>query len=318
MTNRTRREVAVGLPALAGAMAVAWPQAKAAENEVAFLVVGDWGRPTAPHQRNVAAQMGRTANKINSQFVVSVGDNFYEDGVQTAKDPQWKTSYEDIYVAPSLQKPWYALLGNHDYGGVPQAQIDYAATSHRWRMPSRYYKVAGAEIGAPHLDLFLLDTTPLVYGAREKAPSAIAANVKTQDPAQQLAWLDRELGASTAAWKLVFGHHTIHSGGSAHGDTPELVTMLKPILERHSVQAYINGHEHDLQHIEVGPVSYICSGGGCEARPTGRIEGTRFARSVSGFAAIRVRAETLALEFRDYSGRSIYRTQLSVTSAARG
>ena len=39
-------------------------------------------------------------------------------------------------------------VGNHDYRGVPQAQIDYAKASPRWRMLSRYFKVASADIGA--------------------------------------------------------------------------------------------------------------------------------------------------------------------------
>src|SRR5258705_799429 len=119
-------------------------------------------------------------------------------------------------------------------------------------MPSRFYKVEGAAIGAPQVDLFLLDTSPLVHKYREKVEAPIARNVASQDVGAQLALLDRELAASRAPWKLVFGHHTIYSGGSEHGNTAELLEQIKPILERRGVQAYINGHEHDLQHIKVG------------------------------------------------------------------
>jgi acid phosphatase len=226
--------------------------------------------------------------------------------VQSATDAQWKSSFEDIYRAPGLQTPWYALLGNHDYKGAPQAQIDYAATSPRWRMPSRYYKVAGAAIGAPQVDMFLLDTSVLVHKYREKVEAPIARNIASQDVGAQLDWLDRELEASQAPWKLVFGHHTIFSGGSEHGGTVELVEQVKPILERRGVQAYINGHEHDLQHIRVGAVNYITTGAGSEVRPTAPIAGTLFCLARSGFATFKVDREHLRLEFRDFEGARVY------------
>lgn len=306
----SRREVVVGISATAVASALPIGAARAANAALNFLVIGDWGRDGASHQRDVAAQMGKAAEATDSRFVVAVGDNFYDNGVQTAQDAQWKTSFEDVYTAPSLQKPWHVLLGNHDYRGNPQAQLDYARTSARWRMPARYYKVEGASVGAPFIDLFMLDTSPMVHKYRTKVESVIARNVATQDVATQLAWLDRELAGSNAAWKIVCGHHTVYSGGSQHGNTPELIELVKPILERHGVQVYINGHDHDMQHIHVGGVDYICSGAGSEVRPTTAIEGTRFCLSRSGFAQIAIDAESLGLEFKDYAGVSVYRATL--------
>lgn len=104
--------------------------------------------------------------------------------------------------------------------------------------------------------MFMLDTSPLVHSDRKKVDSAIKANVESQDNDTP----HTELGRSRTAWKLVFGHHTIYSRGTEHGNTPELVTLVKPILERHGVQAYINGREHDLQRIHLGGIDYICAG----------------------------------------------------------
>lgn len=133
----------------------------------------------------------------------------------------------------------------------------------------------------------------------------------------QVAWLDAELGRSTAPWKLVFGHHTIYSGGSAHGNTRELIAQVKPLLEKHGVQAYINGHEHDLQHIRVGAVDYICTGAGSEVRPTGKIDGTLFALSRSGFATMKVDSDTLRLTFTDYTGNIVYASTVGREPTAR-
>ena len=75
-----------------------------------FLVVGDWGRDGGSNQREVAIAMGRRAEEIGARFVVTTGDNFYEDGVKSVDDPLWRTSFEDIYTAPSLHRPSHAPL----------------------------------------------------------------------------------------------------------------------------------------------------------------------------------------------------------------
>ena len=60
--------------------------------------------------------------------------------------------------------------------------------------------------------------------------------------------LDKQLQESTAVWRIVIGHHPIRSCGH-HGNSDELLAWLDPILHRHGVHAYINGHDHDLQLI---------------------------------------------------------------------
>jgi tartrate-resistant acid phosphatase type 5 len=286
-------------------------RAAAAAPSINFLVVGDWGRDGASHQRDVAKHMGRAASARGSCCIVSVGDNFYEHGVASAADPQWQSSYESVYHARSLHIPWYVALGNHDYRGSPQAQIDYAAQSSRWRMPARYFKVDGTALNAPYVDLFVIDTSPLVHKYRDEVEDAIAENVRTQDVDAQLQWLDLELGRSSARWKLVIGHHTLRSGGSGHGETAEVVQLVEPILLKHGVTAYINGHDHDLQHIRRGGLDCIGSGAGSEVRPVNAVSGTLFCASRSGFAAITCSPESVGLEFVDFTGAKLYRAAVA-------
>ena len=307
----TRRDALVGLSVAAVATQVGGATMAKPGDALDFVAVGDWGRDGASHQRDVANAMGKVAQDVDARFVMSVGDNFYDNGVTSTRDPQWKSSFEDVYTHPGLQCPWYVALGNHDYRGNPQAQIDYATAGARWRMPNRYYRVEGVTLGAPHVDLFCIDTSPLVHSYREKVEGSIRQNVALQDVGAQLAWLDAALANSTAPMKLVFGHHTIFSGGSGHGNTPELVELLRPILERRGVRAYINGHDHDLQHLRVGSVDYICTGAGSEVRPTRAIEGTRFCAARSGFAWLSVREDAVGLTFWDYEGQALYRASLA-------
>jgi len=103
-----------------------------------FLIFGDWGRNGQKDQVEVAAQMATAAQAVGAKFIVSVGDNFYNDGVASVDDPQWQTSFEKVYSAPSLQVPWQVILGNHDYRGNCDAQVAYGQTSPRWKMPARY------------------------------------------------------------------------------------------------------------------------------------------------------------------------------------
>ena len=272
---------------------------------LSFLSTGDWGMDGNYFQRQVGHSMGAWAEHLNSQFVVAVGDNFYDKGVQSVTDPLWKSCYEDIYVAPSLHRPWYAVMGNHDYGGVPQAQIDYSAVSKRWRMPARYYSQSMTTPDGSAVDMFFLDTAPMLAGYRErKEDTPFRANVRSQDVAAQLKWLTGALAASKTPWKIVFGHHPVHSGG-VHGDTKELVADIKPLLERYGVQAYICGHDHDLQNIERG-VTYVCTGAGANTRKVTAIGGTTFASDVSGFTAYRLTAERLTIDFIDNKGAVLH------------
>lgn len=271
----------------------------------AFVALGDWGRDGLKAQRDVADSMAAAADEIGSRFVISVGDNFYPCGVGAVDDPQWKSSFEDIYAAPSLQTPWYAALGNHDYRGVPHAQIAYSQVSPRWRMPSRYFTVSGASVGIPQLDIFFLDTTPLLASYSEAFQQLRRGRLWIEDAGQQVRWLRSVLTKSVASWKIVIGHHPIRSGGH-HGDTPALVAAIKPLLELHGVQAYLCGHDHALQHIRDTGVNYICTGAGASAGLVRPVEGMLFRGGRPGFAMFAFEDDELRLTFRDDRGRTAY------------
>jgi len=170
--------------------------------------------------------MGRTAVETGTHFVIALGDNFYPDGVPGVETPQWQTSYEKIYRAPSLQVPWYVLLGNHDYHTSAQAQIDYTLHGPRWKMPARYYSVTRRVDPQTTAQFFFLDTNAFIVGYRNNP--AKYKGVNEQDSAAQLAWLERELARSSAQWKIVCGHHPIlsasektrrHEGTASHRPT---------------------------------------------------------------------------------------------------
>lgn len=59
-------------------------------------------------------QMGYIGKKLDIDFVISTGDNFYDNGLKGVDDQAFHTSFTNIYTAKSLRKPWYSGK-NRDY-----------------------------------------------------------------------------------------------------------------------------------------------------------------------------------------------------------
>ena len=209
-----------------------------------FFVLGDWGRDGKFNQQEVAGQMIEQAKRSAPSFIMVTGDNFYEDGVKDIYDDHWKASYEDIYKELTKKYPWYVSLGNHDYRGNPQAEIDYHTINKNWNMPDRYYTTVVKTNNGQKVRLICIDTSPY-YSDYYMVKNM--AGVKTQDTAAQMRWIETTLANTKEPWKIVFGHHPVYSA-ALRGGTPELISRLVPLLEKYKVQAYICGHDHNLQH----------------------------------------------------------------------
>jgi acid phosphatase len=303
LADLSRRTALKGLAAgaLIAPFTAAWAAAEPALN---FLAVGDWGRDGHDNQAEVAAEMGKVAQALNARFVISVGDNFYEDGITSVDDPQWKTSFEDVYTAPSLQVPWHVALGNHDYRGNSQAQLDYTARSPRWRLPARWYSRRETAPDGATLDLFVLDTSPLIRAYYEDGAHKV--KVAGQDTEAQLAWFDKALAASTADWKVVVGHHPVYSGNE-YGGAPDLQTRLDPLLQKYAAPLYLNGHDHDLQHVHQGATHYVCTGAGSQMRKDcNEPAGGDFCSLRPGFVAVRLTRAAIKLVYRDDAGAELH------------
>jgi acid phosphatase len=291
------RHAVVGLSALL----LLAPASKASEPELSFAVIGDWGKGT-PEQRREAEALGRVAGDHSARFIISTGDNFYPRGVTSVSDPNWKTLFEDVYSAPSLMVPWHVVLGNHDHRGSTAAQIAYSKTSERWRLPAPFHKHSERIGDTVDADFFFLDTTPLYQASRWPWRLWPFEN-------EQYAWLKRELAASAADWKIVVGHHPVLSGGR-HGNTPILIEKLQPLFEKYGVDAYLNGHDHALEHIVKDGVNYLTVGAGAEGSLARAIEGSRFQGGTAGFMTAKLHRSDLQVEFFDENGASVYRAEI--------
>lgn len=274
---------------------------------IRFLAFGDWGRMGSPEQVNNASAMAEYASNHPLDFIVSTGDNFYDNGVSSIHDEHWVASFEDVYNQPSLQVPWYVVLGNHDYRGNVDAQLAYRSPNNdRWNLPGRHYLKNFYSNGIK-VALLVLDTSPTedTYYEEEKYK-----NVWSQDTASQKKWARAVLDTLKADYIFVAGHHPLYSGGKRQGETFSQLHHWEPLFRKYHVSAYLCGHEHDLQYHEAdfgsaGTLVHIVTGAGSEIRPTGYIREetyqssnvkSRFATAKNGFTIIECGLKSARIE----------------------
>ena len=277
------------------------------EKGLQFSVLGDWGWNGKRNQTEVAKIMAKHGV---GGFIISVGDNFQVIGVRSAQDPLWMLNFENVFNDPALECDWYVALGNHDYKGEVQAEIDYSKISRRWNMPGRYFAVHKKINDTTAADFYIIDTSPF-QSAYYKTDEH---HVLGQDTAKQMRWIDSCLTNSKSRWKLVFGHHPVYSSGSAHGkETGDMQTRFARFFEDKKIDAYFCGHDHDFEYLKAqgGRVNYfVC--GTVEVRPMGEaLPQTVFAKSVPGFTKVLLTPEKMKVSMIDTAGAEAYATVIN-------
>lgn len=280
---------------------VALPTAPIPADNMHFLSLGDWGKVNSD-QAAVAKQMGLYAQQFNASFLLAIGDNYYEDGVASVDDPQWETTYRDVYTAQSLQVPWLAILGNHDHNlGRGQAEIDYYTQrkDERWVMPAYWYTATfHLEQSNATAQFVFIDTIILADGDAKWTKLRL----------EQYQWIKDTLGNSTSDWLFVVGHYPIYSGGE-HGNTAELVNNLLPMLKKANVDMYLCGHDHTLQHMQESKngIQFWLSGNGAKRGTYAPIKQSLFGAVDPGFMTHSISGvDTMTTSLVDLTGKLIY------------
>ncbi len=259
------------------------------------LVMGDWGTG-GEGQREVAEAMASVHGNAPPDFVLTVGDNFYPDGVKGTSDSLWRTHFENMYAGSFWDSmPFQAILGNHDHSGDPDAQLAYSRVSSRWSMPARHYAFQ-KEIPGGGTALFIaLDTEPM-----ERRDSTAA---------HQLAWADSILRGSSADWVVAAGHRPFATGGW-HRPSRTLEEDLLPVLAGR-VHLYVSGHNHSLEllRLQDGSLQAVCGGGGGldNAYRVKRTDETLTSFTNGGWCFLRFWPKAMAVDLYDRKGGLQYR-----------
>ncbi|MBA2543980.1 MAG: metallophosphoesterase [Deltaproteobacteria bacterium] len=288
---------------------------------VKFIAMGDTGKGNTS-QRQVAVAIRDLCAARGCDFVLLLGDNIYDAGVDSVTDSQWQTKFEEPYH--DIDLPFYVALGNHDNGGrliidAPgignefdkgQIEVDYTAVSTKWTMPSSHYTFSFAHVG-----IVVLDTNALLW--------------ENVDYGDQTQWMPQAMmEVSGKDWVLFAGHHPYRSNGS-HGnagdyDAPELAGIpisnplpiqngeaLKDWFDGHAcglADVYFSGHDHSRQWIDeptaLCGTKMIVSGAGAsttEIRDRGNTALFEDA-SKAGFMYVDIDGDKFTGEFHDATG----------------
>lgn len=260
-----------------------------------LVAFGDYGTGDA-HQKAVAAALAKRNSEQRFDLGITMGDNFYLCGVRSVRDSKWKNRWEAMYTP--LGFPFYASLGNHDYGnppiicpaqrGSPDSEVAYTAHSVSWKMPARYYTYKAGPV------------------------QFIAIDTEGWSDAQ-LEWIKQTLAVSAAdrdvKWRVVYGHHPIFTSGVHLNERRigELRLKLLPVLRAAHVDLYICGHDHDMEHLRSEGMEFlICGGGGAKLRGFWHKDPLSvFTDSTHGFLDINIDDHKVTARFMDVNLKSL-------------
>lgn len=298
-----------------------------------FFVLGNWGRVGSVNQTAVARLMAAVAEYTPPDFIVSVGDNFLPAGLKGNQDAMVQSGFLDIYNSPLLDVPWYAILGNNDYGDglinmteirqcrarsfrkcnprccySPLWQVsntrDYHGPSN---LPERWFcdRTFSLRIPGADLDLVFIDTTPLIpqYYSRFWAlnPGGISTVLQQEGGTEALKEaIIKKVKDMSAGWRLVFGHHPIFVNGSL--EPHPAMKFLTDVFHDQGVHVYFQGHDLLLEHVRTqGNITqYVTSGTGSGTK--GAFRGRKgphsaFASDNPGFVSVQVFTDRLLCHF---------------------
>ncbi len=262
-----------------------WPKTA---GKLAFFVIGDYGTGGQP-QYEVAAAMARVFRERQAgdnpvRFVLTTGDNLYGNrywfGLLTSsgsRDSDWEERFFRPYEEILRSIPFYPTLGNHD-GDARESRDDLAAYLDNFFFPaprpSRYYRFNFGGLA----DFFALDSTDIgtQHGGPIYAPGS-----------GQARWLERELAASTAPWKVPYFHNPPFTAGPEHPPALGELQAFVDLFNRAGVRAVFNGHEHNFQWSEVDEAThgfrYVVTGAGGQLR-AGDVRGRMQAAHIAAWA----------------------------------
>jgi hypothetical protein len=289
-----------------GVLRAETPRTTYDDEGIHLLALGDYGTKGNAEQTAVARQMATFAQSLGRPLtaVLALGDNFY----RTITPDRFEKHFEQMYSKEHLDCPFYACVGNHDYGtakydfqeGKLQMQLDYAKNNpaSRWKMPAKWYAYELPDAANPLVKIITLDGS---YWEGALTP---------QEKIAQRRFLDAELKKETKApWLWVVNHYPLFSECTDRGDNQKLIREWGKALREHPVSLVFAGHDHTLQHLQVEgySASFIVSGAGgarlYDVTPSKR--GFSYNRNL-GFNHLHVTQEAIEVQFINAEGERVH------------
>lgn len=240
---------------------------------VRFAVIGDYG--TAGPGLTAVAEI---INSWEVDFIITTGDNNYPFGSPDTIDENigqyfhhYIFPYNGDYGAGSDQNRFFPTLGNHDWlWQSAQPYLDY------FKLPGneRYY-----DYQWDFIHFFALDSDTA-------EPDGIGQS------SVQAAWLEEKLAVSTAAWQIVYFHHSPYSSGY---NGP--ITYMRWPFETWGADLILSGHDHHYERLLIDDLTYIVQGlSGGQRYPLGETAPESQVRFAGEYGALLVEATPTQIE----------------------
>ena len=216
---------------------------------MSIVCVGDFGKGNGD-QLKVALLIKKITGEKDVKLVLGLGDNIYPNGVKSVKE---------MYKRLPKSLKFFNVLGNHDYMGNCNAQIEYTKKSKRWNLFNHWY----------HFDKTLGKSRVKVrFYAIDTNFDQLTSNMKTK----QLKEISTALENSNCDWNIVYGHHPFKSTGYHGNAEGELADFYNSLVETGKVHFMLAGHDHDQQLFNIPNVpTLVVSGTGSEAHHVPRV-----------------------------------------------
>jgi tartrate-resistant acid phosphatase type 5 len=266
------------------------------KNTLRFFALGDFGT-NDDQQKQVAQWMeSRCQAQKGVDGLLFLGDHFYPRGVKSSSDPLWEEVIEKTYLSKTClsRAKIYPVLGNHDYKGNPQAQIDRSAMSSKWFMPYRFYSLKFAK----KLKIVALDT--------------IRTDFCFMKDTCVFDFMNYSLAKKDTRWTVVMGHFPLESSSPKGGDHTGDTFWLKKIKERvcNNSDAWLSGHAHHMEHRSIPGCQsevFVSGAGGSRNDKIDPKKVKEFALSENGFLELEVKDENIVFSFIGKDSNILYR-----------
>lgn len=289
-----------------------------------FAVLGDFGAGTS-QQAAIAYRMAEQ----KPQFVVTTGDNAYQNGLEEEYRanifPYYLPQQNEPAKGAALMNniPFYMVLGNHD---VRVDSLDKEPGAYAYF----YYNdlpLNGPNVSSPTI---IKGSAALVKAFKKNTKprfpqmsnysfdhgnvhfTCLDANdyVNPLDPAL-LEWLQRDIGNSKADWKIVVFHEPGFNSSQAHYNF-QIMRLLAPVFEKLNVNLVLTGHVHNYQRSV--PLTFVPTIIEADKRydvsPEGRVNGT-FALDTLYDGVTRTKPNGIIYIVTGAGGGGLYDTSLS-------
>jgi hypothetical protein len=244
---------------------------------VRFAVIGDYGvcgvyAPDCEPEAAVARQL----KFDNPDFIVTVGDNNYEDGEAGYYNHPPPSGPDPGHLANNVRRVFETddwPLGQQNDGFPPEPpeadgvgvelyqhfldskRVQAAMGNHDWHQrganpTKQWFEVRGSsdKLRVGPVEIFQVDSNQVSQGGKDADPDVV--DPPSLDGQKQA--LVNKLNASGACWKIVYMHHPAYSQSEAHRRADPRVSQFihdVNVATGGKIDAVLSGHNHLFDHI---------------------------------------------------------------------